>query len=129
MLIFGYSSAYAGKYININRIIHIESRGNSKAYNKGSGARGICQITPICLKEWNNFHKQEQYTLEDLWNKEINIKIAEWYLNVRIPQMLRIYKMEVTTRNILIAYNAGIKRVFHWMIPNETVKYIYEYNK
>jgi soluble lytic murein transglycosylase-like protein len=130
LLIFGsVSNAYAG-YININRIITIESHGNDKAYNKGSGARGLCQITPICLKEWNNFHKSEQYTLNDLWNAEINKKIAIWYLEVRIPQMLRHFGIEVNTRNILICYNAGIDYlVRNRKLKQETVDYIKKYEK
>lgn len=129
-LVFGsYTNAYAG-YININRIIHIESRGNSRAYNKGSGARGLCQITPICLQEWNNFHKSERYSLNDLWNAEINKKIAIWYLEIRIPQMLRYYKLDVNYRNIIICYNAGINYlVKHKRLRNETTDYIKKYER
>lgn len=129
LLIFGsINSAYAG-YININRIIRIESAGNSRAYNRISKARGLCQITPICLKEWNNFHKSEQYGLNDLWNAQINQKIAIWYLEVRIPQMLKHYGKQVNTRNIIISYNAGISYVVgNKRLKRETVKYLEKYN-
>ena len=130
LLIFGsYSNAFAG-YININRIINIESKGDPVAYNRNSGARGLCQITPICLKEWNNFHRNEQYSLNNLWNPEINKKIAIWYLEVRIPQLLKHFKCEVSVRNIIICYNAGISYVVkHKALKKETSNYIKKYER
>ena len=128
LLIFG-SPAYAG-YMDLGKIIRIESNGNSRAYNRNSKARGLCQITPICLKEWNNFHPREKYTLNDLWNAEINKKIATWYLEVRIPQMLRHYGFEVNVRNMIICYNAGIGYlVGHKQLKKETVDYIAKYGR
>lgn len=126
-LIF-HSTAY-GMSINMNTIKTIESNGNPSAYNKSSGARGLYQITPICLKEWNNFHKKEQYVLKQLFNGEINYKIAKWYLTIRIPQMLRYYKREVLVKNILWAYNTGIGYVVKDIKPLETVNYINKYNR
>lgn len=130
MLIFGcYSSAYAGR-IELKKIISIESRGNSRAYNSRSKARGLCQITPICLREYNNFHKSEQYTLNDLWNPEINKKIAIWYLEVRIPQMLKYYGYEISVENIIISYNAGIDYVVSRReLKQETIDYINKYRR
>lgn len=128
LLIF-HSRAFAG-YIDIGKIIWIESKGNAVAYNKGSGARGICQITPICLKEWNNYHPEDLFTLEDLWNKDINIKIATWYLENRIPQMLKYYGFEITYRNIIICYNAGIDYlVSNRELKKETINYIKQYER
>lgn len=130
LLIFGSCSNAYAEYINLNRIINIESHGNARAYNKGSGARGLCQITPICLKEWNNFHKSEQYSLDDLWNAEINKRIATWYLEIRIPQMLKHFGLEINYRNIIICYNAGI----NYLVKNkplkvETINYIKKYER
>ena len=130
MLIFGScSNAYAG-YIEIGRIVRIESKGNPLAYNRRSQARGLCQVTPICLKEYNNFHPKEKYTLDDLWNADINKKIAVWYLEVRIPQMLRHFGCEVNVRNIIICYNAGISYVVkHKALKAETANYIIKYER
>jgi soluble lytic murein transglycosylase-like protein len=130
LLIF-HSSAYAEKYVKIGRIIKIESSGNPNAYNPGSGARGLCQITAICLKEWNNFHPAQKYSANQLFNPEINMKIAEWYLNVRIPQMLKHYGKEVNIKNIIICYNAGINYVINRNKPlkKETADYLMKYGK
>jgi len=129
LLIF-HSSAFAERYINISRIIQIESSGNMKAFNRNSGARGLCQITEICLKEWNNFHKSEKYAVNQLFNGEINKKIADWYLNVRIPQMLKYYGKEISVEHILICYNAGISYIVsNKQLRKETVDYLTKYGR
>jgi len=112
--------------INLSKIAYIESRNNPLAYNKYSGARGIYQITPICLKDYNNYHKVK-YNLDDLFIPKINRIIASWYLEIRIPQMLKHYKKEVNIDNILWAYNAGIGKVIKEIKPEETKNYIIKY--
>jgi soluble lytic murein transglycosylase-like protein len=113
--------------IDLNKIKQIESSGNPLAYNPTSQARGLYQITPICLKEYNNFHTKK-YSTQDLFNPTINEKIAKWYLTKRIPQMLRYYNKPITTSNILISYNAGINYVVKGLsLPTETRNYIQKY--
>jgi hypothetical protein len=115
--------------IDLERIKQIESSGNPLAYNKSSHARGLYQITPICLVEYNNFH-DGQYFVDDLFNPEINEKIADWYLHKRIPQMLRHFNKPVTVDNILIAYNSGISYVVSGKtLPNETIVYLKKYKE
>jgi soluble lytic murein transglycosylase-like protein len=128
LLIF-HSSAFAGNRIDLQRIISIESSGNAKAYNAFSKARGLCQITPICLQEYNNFHNIK-YNLADLFNPEINKLIASWYLEIRIPQLLQHFKIEATQRNIIICYNAGIGTLTkNKTLKEETRNYIIKYEK
>jgi len=117
--------------INLSAIKQIESSGNPFAYNERSGAIGLYQITPICLKEWNTFAKGGcQYTIFDLADPAVNSKIAHWYLNNRIPQMLEYYRKPVTIRNILISYNAGISYVVeNKKLPRETRNYLKKYNR
>lgn len=118
--------------INLDYIIQIESSGNPEAWNPYSGARGLCQITKICLQEWNNFHPNDIYNTIDLYTPEVNKKIADWYLNDRIPSMLRAYGLPVTTDMILASYNAGVGVVKKWRagtreLPQETMDYIEKY--
>ena len=120
-------NAYAN--VDMAKISMIESSNNPKAYNASSKARGLYQITPICLKDFNDYHPNNQYTLEQLYDASINTIIAKWYLDVRIPQMLRHFKKEVTIENILFAYNAGIGKVIKGIMPEETRKYIGKYSK
>ena len=116
--------------IDLNRIMMIESSGNPLAHNKKDDSRGLFQITPICLKEYNNFHPGAEFSMDDLWNASISTLIADWYLNKRIPQMLKYYKKPVTAENILIAYNAGISYVVSGKpLPKITKLYLKKYFK
>ena len=121
-------SVHANEYINMRIIKRIESGNNPRAWNKKEDGRGLYQINPICLKEYNNFHSVD-YTPDDLWNPAINYEIANWYLNVRIPSMLRHFGKEVNTRNIIIAYNAGINAVVKGYVPTTTKQYLVKYEQ
>ncbi|MFW6311629.1 MAG: transglycosylase SLT domain-containing protein [Nanoarchaeota archaeon] len=116
--------------INMDIIKEIESSGNPQAYNQTSGASGLYQITNICLNDYNHYHTI-QYTKDQLFNPEINYKVADWYINKRIPQLLEYYNLPDTVKNRLIAYNAGITKVKAYMlnkkIPQETKNYIKKY--
>lgn len=116
--------------IDMDKIKMIESSGNPKAHNKKDDSRGLYQITPVVLKEWNNFHPAEQYTSTDLWSATINFKIADWYMSKRIPQMLKHFKAKDTIENRLIAYNAGISYVVHSKpLPTITKLYLKKYKE
>ena len=47
--------------VDMDNIYRIESSHNPKAYNSGSKAKGLGQITPIVLKEWNNYHPNDKH--------------------------------------------------------------------
>lgn len=113
----------------MSAISFVESSNNPKAFNKKSKARGLYQITPIVLKEWNNYNPEETYKKDDLFNENVNTKIASWYLNNRIPQMLTFYKKPVNLENVLTSYNAGINYVVKGKkLPEETTEYIKKVN-
>jgi hypothetical protein len=118
--------AFSQDIVNLKIIAKIESNFNPLAYNPKTQAIGLYQITPIVLQEYNQFNKTN-YTKKDVFNPIINEKIARWYLFMRIPQMLKYYKKEVNLRNILVAYNAGIKAVVKGYIPKETREYLRKY--
>lgn len=120
--------------IDISRIIQIESSGNPNAYNPNSGAIGLMQITPICLEEWNNYLWGEGINIGQLYDPYWNVRVGTWYINVRIPQMLKAYGLEDTVDYRLIAYNAGIGRLRQYSrgeirLPRETANYITKYKK
>lgn len=115
-------------HIDIEKIIQIESHGRPWALNKRTGARGLMQIRSICLREWNNYHPESKYQLKDLYNPQINMKVGYWYLNNRIPAMLKASKLKITTHNILTCYNWGIGNLkSNKKIPKETINYIQKY--
>ncbi len=114
--------------IDLSTIQSIESSGRADAFNKRSQARGLHQITPIVVKEWNNFNPDNKLSDEDMFDPKKNTEVADWYMNKRIPQMLKAYKLDDTTENRLWAYNAGIGHVRKGEKPQETVDYIKKFD-
>lgn len=127
-LVIDTTPSYAADIINLSTIKQIESSGNPLAYNSKTKAIGWYQITPICLKDYNQFHtsKIEQ---SELFNPTKNEMVARWYFSVRIPQLLKHYKQSQSIENILTAYNAGIKSVISKRQPIETAEYIRKYKR
>ena len=127
LLIF-HCNSFCGNLINLDKIKQIESHGNPLAYNRSSGARGLYQITQICLDEYNNYNNKS-YNSNDLFIPSINEAIVSWYLEKRIPQMLKYYDLDVTVENILWAYNGGIGKVRRNQMDRETENYIEKYRR
>lgn len=120
---------YASDLIDMAIIAKIESSNNPNAYNKGSGAVGLCQVTKPVLVEYNAKWRTN-WKMADLYNANLNILVATWYMEERIPQMLKYYKIKDTVRNRLIAYNCGIKcLVVKRKLPTETINYIIKYEE
>ena len=59
----------------IDAIIHVESRGDSMAYNAGEDAVGVLQIRPIMMREVNRLLQENKYTLADRWSKRKSIEM------------------------------------------------------
>lgn len=131
LLLVGLGCALAGEshgVVDMTIISQIESSNNPKAYNNRSKAVGLCQITPVVLKEFNKrFHKH--YSRNTLFNGKTNLMVADWYANFRIPQMLRYYGIADTVRDRIWAFNAGISNVRKHFLPKETQAYIRKYER
>jgi hypothetical protein len=52
----------------IKAVIHVESRGDSMAYNSKEDAVGVLQIRPIMVREVNRLLGFDKYTLKDRWS-------------------------------------------------------------
>jgi hypothetical protein len=131
ILTFGFNSSVFSSEIHLPTIAQIESSNNPNAisFRGAKFGRGLYMVSEILLSEYNTLTKHN-YTTEDLFDKKINEQIARWYFFVRIPQMLRAYKLDVNDRNILCCYNWGIgnlKLKGIASIPNETKNYILKY--
>jgi hypothetical protein len=126
MLLFTYQ--LSAQRIDLDIIAKIESSGNTYAHNKtDGGSRGMYQISPICLKDYNQIN-DTNYELKDLFNLDVNRKIASWYFEVRIPYMLKRNNIKVTLENKIISYNAGIRYLINnEPIPTSTRNYIEKY--
>lgn len=116
--------SFSNASINPTIIVEIESSNNPNAYNARSGARGLFQITPICLKHFNDVHGTS-YSSEDLFQPLVNEKIALWYLDW-------LSKRCATDEEVLISYNFGYGNMQKWKVgkiqlPQETKEYLLKY--
>lgn len=119
-------TTYAQASVNASIISEIESSNNPNAFNARSGARGLFQITPICLKHFNDVHGSS-YSSEDLFQPLINKRIGEWYLSW-------LSKRCATNEEILISYNFGYGNMKKWkagkiQLPQETKEYLLKYSR
>lgn len=119
-----------GEEIDLHIIAIIESNGNELAYNQKTQARGLYQITPICLEDFNRWNGEGlKYIKDDIYNYIRASVVADWYLNIRIPQLLKHYNKPITIETILWCYNAGIGNLLKGIMPKETRNYIKRYNQ
>ena len=107
-------------------ISQIESSNNPQAYNSATSAYGLYQITKPCLMDYLACHN-DRFTLKDMFDPIKSRKVADFYLNRKIPKYLSHYVIEDTTDNRLWAYNAGIGNVVRGILPDETKNYIKKY--
>jgi len=73
------------KRIIIAAIIHQESNGDPKAFNKKEQAVGILQIRPIMVEEVNRLIKNNKYSLSDRWNEDKSLAMFIDYNNIVNP--------------------------------------------
>lgn len=114
-----------------NPLLMQESGMRGDAYNSESGATGMGQITPIALLDYNQNHsKDEQYTMDDMYDPQRNQKVSYWYLYERLPQLLSS-KIEglpekEALKHILAGYNWGptnVRKKGLEAAPQETKDY------
>jgi soluble lytic murein transglycosylase-like protein len=103
-------------------VVSRESSDNPLATSV-TGARGLMQIMPIALTEYNNYNKTN-LTMDDMYDSTINKQVGQWYLGTRIPQMLKAYKLPVNTDTMLWSYHDGIGNVRKNYKSNTAKKYI-----
>lgn len=120
--------------INMDIIAEIESSNEPLAYNKGHV--GIYQISQGVVTDYNYFNKS-RWELNSMYEPINAFTIGNWFINVRIPQELNIYRIPDTPTARLIAWNWGIghlrkwfKHGSHWnRLPMESRNYIKKYFK
>ena len=106
ILFFGIVKANYGFDVDLNKIAMIESSNNPLAESY-LGAKGMYQIMPVVLLEFNQRNKTN-FVSKNLFNAQINKNISDWYYNKRIPEYLKVFKIQDTIENRLIAYHDGI---------------------
>lgn len=94
--------------INLKAMALIESSNNPQAVSflGAKYGRGLHQISEIALKDFNSANPKK-YSPDQLFNPAVNTEIANWLLNVRIPQILKANRLPLSEENILTCYNMG----------------------
>lgn len=115
--------------VSLEAIKQIESGGRADAIGDNGDSVGLYQISYICLKEYNIYHIKAPISPAELRSPESNRKVAEWYVGVRIPQMLKARGHSVTIHHILIAYNCGISCLDRTSLPSTTIRYLAKYEQ
>lgn len=113
--------------VDLSIIAKIESSGREKAIGDGGRSLGMFQLSKAVIAEWNQFHPHDKKTHSDALDARIAHDVASWYVNVRIPHMLRHFKLEVSHKNIIWSYNCGIKCVVDGRTPPITKDYLRKY--
>lgn len=116
--------------VDLERIATIESSGNTEAYNPLSKAVGAFQFTAIAIRDFNQVNGAK-IKLNDMYNESKAAHVAIWYLEERIPSLIKSLGEKDTIDNRLIAYNCGISCVGKsWKdLPQETLNYIKKYHE
>jgi soluble lytic murein transglycosylase len=89
-------------------VIAVESKFNKNALSS-SGAVGIMQIMPTTAIEMADLMLIENFTLNQLYEAETNIRIGARYLRYLKDKFLSI-------RTVLASYNAGEGKVQEWLL-------------
>jgi soluble lytic murein transglycosylase len=89
-------------------IINVESKYDTFAMSK-KDARGLMQISPNTGKWASEKIDIQDFTLESLYDPEINIRIGCWYLSVLADEFNGNLQL------ILAAYNGGSGNVNKWL--------------
>lgn len=117
--------AWSSVSIDLNKIAIIESSGNPLAIGDNGKAIGLYQLHAGVVKDYNKANntnlKHSQMT-----NPKLAYNVANWYLNIEIPRLLKHYKKPLTVNNVLTAYNKGIGNFLNGV---KAPKYIAKYNK
>lgn len=110
-IIVKYSQEYDIDPFLIASVINVESRYDKLALSS-KDAKGLMQISPQTGRWASEVLNIDNYSEEDLFQPDLNIRIGSWYLN-------RLFKeFDGNLDLILAAYNAGSGNVNKW-IENE----------
>lgn len=84
-------------------IICQESGGNPAAQNPADPSKGLMQLTPGALSDFNR-SVGRSYTFDDMLQPELNIEAGTWYYSSRLARTNDQHKA-------LAAYNAGLGNI------------------
>jgi soluble lytic murein transglycosylase-like protein len=84
-------------------IICQESSGNPDSVNPADPSRGLMQITPGALQDFNKATNRA-YTFQDMFVPWMNVEVGTWYYATR-------YQRTSDRKKAFAAYNAGLGNI------------------
>lgn len=113
--------------VDLDRIATIESSNDPNAYNPVSRAVGAFQFTAIAVRDFNR-ENGSKVALNDLYDEGKAAHLALWYMEIRLPELIKAAGYKDTVNNRLIAYNCGVSCLGK-PLPRETLNYIKKYHQ
>ena len=98
-----YAAAWKINPRTVLAIICQESGGNPDSVNPADPSRGLMQITPGALSDFNCI-VQREYTFDELFTPWKNVEVGTWYYASRLAKTGNAH-------NALAAYNAGLGNI------------------
>ena len=95
-------------------VIRAESRFRPGALSH-AGAMGLMQIIPATGTWIAEKLQLEDFTVEDLYQPDINIRFGTWYLRYLLDQL------DEDIESALVAYNAGLSNLLRWQSEGGTL--------
>jgi soluble lytic murein transglycosylase len=97
----------------IRALIWRESRFDPLTHGNAD-EHGLMQVTPEVGRMWAAANKVEDYTSDDLYKPETNIRVGTWYLN---KSLKRWSQTDDPVTFALAEYNAGHSNAARWVDP------------
>jgi soluble lytic murein transglycosylase len=97
----------------IRALIWRESRFNPNTHGEAD-EHGLMQVTPEVGQMWAKANKVEDFTDDDLYDPETNIRAGTWYLNRAIKHWSQT---DDPVTFALAEYNAGRSNALKWVDP------------
>jgi soluble lytic murein transglycosylase len=98
----------------VRALIWRESRFDPLTHGSAADEHGLMQVTPAVGQMWAKENKIENYTDDQLYDPETNIRVGTWYLNRAIKQWS---KTDDPVTFALAQYNAGRSNALKWVDP------------
>jgi soluble lytic murein transglycosylase len=97
----------------VRALVWRESRFNPLTHGLAD-EHGLMQVTPEVGQMWAKANKVENYTDDDLYDPETNLRAGTWYLNRAIKHWSQT---DDPVTFALAEYNAGRKNALKWVDP------------
>jgi len=89
------------------QLVHVESDFNESARHGDTSASGLCQITSVCLDDFNKITKKS-YTMADMLDADKNLEVGFWYFARLLNDEYYGKKYNIESmKDAYLAYNCG----------------------